>query len=161
LNAEQGGSSRRSAVLAARAARCYAASVAQGSITPILRIFDEHKAREFYEEFLGFEIDWQHRFEPNAPLYQSVSRQGCTLHLSEHHGDACPGTAVRIEWHALDDLHRELTAQRYKYYRPSIEAMPWGSREMTVKDPFGNRLTFFVDAPEVRDPEFGVEAASK
>ena len=28
---------------------------------PILRIFDEAKAREFYVGFLGFKIDWEHR----------------------------------------------------------------------------------------------------
>lgn len=29
--------------------------------------------------------------------------------------------------------------------RPGLEDMPWGSREMSVKDPFGNRLTFTMD----------------
>jgi hypothetical protein len=29
----------------------------------------------------------------------------------------------------------------YKYARPQIEAMPWG-RDLSVRDPFGNRLTF-------------------
>jgi len=40
---------------------------------PIIRIFDEAKAREFYLEFLGCSVDWQHRFEPDAPLYMQVS----------------------------------------------------------------------------------------
>jgi hypothetical protein len=38
-------------------------------------------------------------------------------------------------------LHRELAAKRYKYARPGIEQMPWG-RDMSISDPFGNRLTF-------------------
>jgi catechol 2,3-dioxygenase-like lactoylglutathione lyase family enzyme len=29
-----------------------------GKTTPILRIFDEAKAREFYVDFLGFRVDW-------------------------------------------------------------------------------------------------------
>lgn len=29
---------------------------------PILRIFDEAKAKEFYVAFLGFSVDWEHRF---------------------------------------------------------------------------------------------------
>jgi len=65
--------------------------------TPILRIFDESKAKEFYVGFLGFTIDWEHRFESNLPLYMQVSRDDCLLHLSEHHGDCCPGAAVRIQ----------------------------------------------------------------
>lgn len=56
-----------------------------GKTTPILRIFDETKAVEFYVDFLGFRIDWQHRFEANFPLYLQVSRGECVLHLSEHH----------------------------------------------------------------------------
>jgi len=35
---------------------------------PILRIFDEAKAKEFYLDFLGFSLGWEHRFEPDAPL---------------------------------------------------------------------------------------------
>lgn len=110
--------------------------------TPILRIFDEAKAREFYVEFLGFKVDWEHRFGDNFPLYMQVSRDGCLLHLSEHHGDACPGAAVRIETDELDALEAELQQKAYKYMRPAIETMPWG-RDMSVKDPFGNRLTFY------------------
>ena len=113
-----------------------------GNTTPILRIFDEAKAREFYLNFLGFRCDWEHRFAPGMPLYLQVSRDGCVLHLSEHHGDACPGAALRIETDALDALQQELEDKPYAYARPAIEAMPWGSRDMSVKDPFGNRLTF-------------------
>jgi catechol 2,3-dioxygenase-like lactoylglutathione lyase family enzyme len=113
-----------------------------GKTTPILRIFDEAKAREFYVDFLGFKVDWQHRFEPGLPLYMQISRDGCVLHLSEHHGDCSPGAAMRIETDALEAFHAELAAKRYKFARPGIEAMPWGSRDMSVGDPFGNRLTF-------------------
>ena len=108
---------------------------------PILRIFDEAKAREFYLGFLGFEVDWEHRFEPGLPLYLQVSRDACCLHLSEHHGDATPGSALRIEVQDLDALHAELTARAYRNSRPGIVAQPWG-RDMAIADPFGNRLVF-------------------
>ena len=108
----------------------------------ILRIFDEAKAREFYVDFLGFKVDWEHRFEPGLPLYLQVSKDGCVLHLSEHHGDCSPGAAIRIETSELDAFHAELASKHYKYARPEIENMPWGTRDMSVKDPFGNRLTF-------------------
>ena len=110
--------------------------------TPILRIFDEARAREFYVGFLGFKIDWEHRFDPGLPLYLQVSRGGCVLHLSEHHGDCSPGAAMRIETADLDGLLAELLAKAYKFARPGIEETPWGSRDLSVKDPFGNRLTF-------------------
>ena len=112
------------------------------TVTPILRIFDEAKAREFYVDFLGFAVDWEHRFEPGLPLYLQVARAGCVLHLSEHHGDCCPGAAVRIAVDDVDAYQAQLLAKQYGYARPSVEDTPWGAREMSVKDPFGNRLTF-------------------
>lgn len=115
---------------------------------PILRIFDEAKAREFYVGFLGFAVEWEHRFEEGMPLYAQISRDEVVLHLSEHHGDASPGASVRIETDVLDDYHRQLLAANYKYARPGIERMPWGTREMRVTDPFGNRLTFVSAADE-------------
>jgi catechol 2,3-dioxygenase-like lactoylglutathione lyase family enzyme len=112
-----------------------------GSPIPILRTFDEAKAREFYVDFLGFTMDWEHRFAPELPLYCQVSRSACLLHLSGHHGDATPGSALRIEVEALDELQAELTAKNYRYARPGIEQQPWG-RDMSITDPFGNRLIF-------------------
>lgn len=110
--------------------------------TPILRIFDETKAKEFYVDFLGFSVDWEHRFEEGLPLYMQVSKDGCVLHLSEHHGDCCPGSAMRIETSELEAFQRELIARQYKNARPGINEMPWGSKDMSISDPFGNRLTF-------------------
>ena len=42
-------------------------------VVPILRIFDKAKTLEFYRDWLGFNIDWEHRFEENLPLYMQVS----------------------------------------------------------------------------------------
>ncbi|HWM41167.1 MAG TPA: glyoxalase superfamily protein [Burkholderiales bacterium] len=42
----------------------------------------------------------------------------------------------------LEGFQQELLAKRYKHARPGIEDMPWGSRDMSIRDPFGNRLTF-------------------
>lgn len=77
-----------------------------------------------------------------APLYAQISRGDCRLHLSEHHGDGIPGTFVRVTVSALDELHAELMDKKYKYNRPGIQDMPWGTREMTTYDPFGNRIIF-------------------
>jgi uncharacterized glyoxalase superfamily protein PhnB len=113
-----------------------------GRTTPILRIFDEVKAKEFYIGFLGFKIDWEHRFEKNLPLYLQISKDGCVLHLSEHHGDCSPGTALRIETNELASFQKQLLAKQYKFAKPKIEETSWDSQDMSISDPFGNRLTF-------------------
>ena len=73
-----------------------------GTPIPILRIFDEAKAKEFYLASLDFKLDWEHRFEAHLPLYMQISKDRCILHLSEHHGDGSPGAAMRIETTDLD-----------------------------------------------------------
>ena len=52
---------------------------------------------------------------------------------------------VRIYVDELDVLQAEVMGRQYAFARPGIEDMPWGTREMTVTDPFANRL-IFVDA---------------
>lgn len=108
---------------------------------PILRSFDEAKAREFYLDFLGFGVEFEHRFEADLPLYLGISRNGLQLHLSEHHGDASPGATVFIPMHNIQLLRDELLAKRYGYGRPQIVEQGWG-KVLEVYDPFGNRLRF-------------------
>ncbi len=108
---------------------------------PIFRIFDVGKAMEFYRDFLGFSVDWEHRFAPDAPLYCQISRGGMLLHLSEHAGDASPGARVFVPITGAASLQKELVAKNYPYMRPGLEQAPWGL-EVTVIDPFNNRITF-------------------
>ncbi|MFK5949161.1 MAG: glyoxalase superfamily protein, partial [Methylococcales bacterium] len=95
---------------------------------PILRSFDELKAKEFYVDFLGFTIDWDHRFEENTPLYMQLSKGDCIIHLSEHHGDSSAGASLRIITFDLGSYQTELLAKKYKNSRPGIQVMPWGTQ---------------------------------
>ncbi len=108
---------------------------------PIFRIFDEEKARGFYEGFLDCRVDWEHRFEPNTPLYMQVSRGGLKLHLSEHSGDASPGGTAVCTMKGVAAFQRGLIAKNYRYNRPGLEKQDWGL-ECQVIDPFGNRIRF-------------------
>ncbi len=111
-------------------------------VIPILRIFDYKRAIEYYIDWLGFTIDWEHTFEPNTPIYMQVSRDGITLHLSEHSGDCSPGARVYINCKGLKEYHSLLIEKKYKYNRPGFEKSFYGTWCMEVIDSFGNRLTF-------------------
>lgn len=111
-------------------------------VVPILRIFSIEKARAFYVDYLGFKIDWEHRYEENMPLYMQVSRGNLVLHLSEHHGDGSPGANIRVEMIGVEEFHREIAAKNYRYFRPGIELTPWKTKETGVIDPFGNKIRF-------------------
>ncbi len=119
------------------------------SITPILRSFDEAKARDFYVDFLGFEIEFEHRFSDNAPLYLGLKHGDCQLHVSEHYNDSSPGVAVRIATEDVVALMRSLNAKDHKHCKPGTEERkptPWGTIEATIADPFGNQLVFWQPA---------------
>ena len=110
-------------------------------VSPVFRMFDEASTKYFYLDFLGFKLDWEHRFEENSPLYCQVSRGGFVLHLSGHHGDASPGSVAYVTMDEIDSFHQELIAKKYKHMNPHIEAMPWG-KQMQVTDPSQNRIRF-------------------
>lgn len=116
--------------------------IAFKTTVPIFRIFSLEKAREFYLDFLGFSVDWEHRFEDSAPVYMQISRDGLVLHLSEHHGDATPGAVAYVYMSGVAEFHRELIGKNYRHNRPGLELMSWGNLEMEVIDPFGNRIRF-------------------
>ncbi len=116
-----------------------------GSPTPVLRSFDEARAKAFYIGFLGFELVFEHRFEPGLPLYMGLRKGGCELHLSEHYGDATPGAAVRIP---VDDVVAYVASlpKDYGNARPGVpRETPWGTLEITIAAPASNRLTFYTE----------------
>ena len=112
--------------------------------TPILRILDETKAKEFYIDFLGFKIDWEHRAE--GPLYMQISLGECLVHLSEHSGDCCPGAAVKFHTDTIEEYVEELVTKDcppgVAKQDLGVAEQPWGSLDMLLIDPFGNRLIF-------------------
>ncbi len=109
---------------------------------PIIRIFDERKAKEFYLRFLGMNLDWEHRFEADFPIYMQVSRENLVFHLSGHSGDCTPGSKVFVNTNELDSLFKEIISKDYKYSKPEITTAPWGARVFEVTDPFSNKVLF-------------------
>lgn len=120
------------------------------SAIPVIRSFDSDKAQAFYIRYLGFRVDWAHRHADHLPLYQQISRSGCLLHVSEHHGDATPGGRCFIPMQQLKTFHAELQAKDYPNLKPGIETVPWGL-QITLTDPFGNRLTFCEQLAEATE----------
>jgi len=99
-------------------------------ISPIFRVADGRRAAAWYAR-LGFEVEGEHRFAPGLPLYLFLSRNGASLHLSEHTGDARPGTLVYMRVDDIDAIATEFGVE--------IETQPW-AREVALTDPDGNRL---------------------
>ena len=71
-----------------------------------------------------------------------ISKGDSILHISEHHGDSSPDASLRIGVSDLDGYQKELIVKKYKYSRPCIQEQSWGTRDMAIGDPFGNKLIF-------------------
>ena len=78
-----------------------------------------------------FEVEGEHRFASSLPLYLSLRRGGMRLHLSQHRGDARPGTLVYMYVDDLDSVASE--------FGVAVADQPWG-REVKLTDPDGNRF---------------------
>jgi hypothetical protein len=111
-------------------------------IIPIFRIFDYAKAVEFYIDYLGFSIDWEHIFHDNSPVYLQISYKNIVLHLSEHYGDSTPGSKIIINFQGLEDYYETLSSKNYKYLNPGIEITDRDIWCVSITDPFGNKIEF-------------------
>jgi hypothetical protein len=99
-------------------------------MVPIFRVADGEAAATWYAR-LGFEVDGVHRFAPDLPRYMFLRRGDVWLHLSEHLGDARPGTLVYLYVDDVDAIAEE--------FGVTVETQPW-AREIQLTDPDGNRL---------------------
>ena len=117
---------------------------------PLLRIFDVALAKAFYCDWLGFKLDWEHRFSETSPHYLQVSRDAAIFHLTGHHGDCTPGSKVFIHLDDVEAYHRELATRPNPHMNPGVETAFWNARVMEVIDPFGNRICFNQALPEAQ-----------
>ncbi|MFD9823194.1 glyoxalase superfamily protein [Streptomyces violascens] len=97
---------------------------------PILRVEDAVATVGWYER-LGFTTQWEHHFEPGFPAFVEVARGRVRLFLSEHQGDARPGTLVYLRVSDVDAVAAE--------FGVPVKDAPW-AREIELRDPDGNRL---------------------
>jgi catechol 2,3-dioxygenase-like lactoylglutathione lyase family enzyme len=127
-------------VLAAQLGRADRPEISPG--VPVLRVMSVTTAMPFYVDYLGFRLDWEHRFEPGMPVYAQVSRAQAVLHLSEHHGDGSPNGVVWIPVADVAALHRELLGRPDARIRPGLEPDGPGGPTVGITDPYGNQLRF-------------------
>ena len=102
----------------------------EAEVIPVLHVADAAAAIAWYGR-LGFTEQWVHRFEAGCPAFVSIARGRARLFLSEHRGDARPGTLVVLEVSDVDAVVAE-------FGRPDGEP-PYGC-ELELRDLDGNRL---------------------
>jgi predicted enzyme related to lactoylglutathione lyase len=109
-------------------------------VIPILRVADLTASLRFYQNVLGFKLDWGG--DDTYPGYASVSRSRASVMLSEG-GQGNPGTWV---WFGVDDvrpLYEQYKASGATILMPPTN-FPW-ALEFRVQDPDGHVLRFGSD----------------
>ncbi len=97
----------------------------------MLRVADAGRAVAWYAR-LGFEKQWEHRFEPGFPWFVSVARGRVRLYLSEHLGDAPPSTLIHLNVSDIDPVADE--------FGVAVDEQGLAGREVDLEDLDGNRL---------------------
>jgi catechol 2,3-dioxygenase-like lactoylglutathione lyase family enzyme len=108
-------------------------------VMPTLRMTDYARSKQFYVDALGFQVDWEHRFEPGFPVFAQVSRDGMAFFLTEHTGDCSVGGLVHLYVPDVDQWFDEFQRKGVRVQEPPNEGLP-GLRSMTLLDPDGNKL---------------------
>ncbi len=100
-------------------------------VIPVLYVEDAARTAAWYAR-LGFHTQWEHRFAPGMPLFVSVARGSVRLYLSEHAGDARPGSLLYLYVRDVDAVAAEFGLR--------VDEDGLAGRECEVVDPDGNRL---------------------
>jgi len=108
---------------------------------PTFRINNYDEAIKFYVDFLGFTVDWEHRFSPAEPVYMQIARNGLVIHLSENKR-FLSGCIIFIETKEIETFQSELKNKHSQFFVPEIEITNWGTKQIEIKDPFENLLRF-------------------
>lgn len=110
---------------------------AANTVVPVLRVTEIEQSRQFYEQGLGFTVDWLWRPEEGGPAFAQISRDSLRIYLSEDKSAA--GGMLYLYVDNVDAWYKELLKNSV-----AVQALPhdeyWGNREMSLLDPDGNQL---------------------
>ena len=85
------------------------------NVMPTLRMTSYARTKAFYEDSLGFTVDWEHRFKPGLPVFMQVSRDGLAFFLTEHTGDCPVGGLVHLYVSSVDDWYADFSVEELQY----------------------------------------------
>ncbi|PSB23921.1 bleomycin resistance protein [Stenomitos frigidus] len=107
------------------------------SAVPVLPAVDIAATIAFYDQKLGFAIDFQ------SDDYAGLRRGGAQIHLWQcSDRQLAENTSCRINVSGIDAIYDEYQTQNVIHPNGAIATKLWGLREFAVLDPNGNCLTF-------------------
>jgi uncharacterized glyoxalase superfamily protein PhnB len=111
----------------------------------VFTVADVGTAIAFYRDRLGFVV----QFEMGAPpTYAIIENDPVSLHLMPitQNAAALGLSSIYVYARDVDGLHRDIVARGCPI-EVAPEDFAYGMREMSVRDPDGNRITFGEEVP--------------
>jgi uncharacterized glyoxalase superfamily protein PhnB len=110
---------------------------------PIIRVSGSIAAQEFYGKGLGFTLlsSWRPDETKPDPCYMTFARDGAQLHVHSFRSETVGAAAVYVFVDNVDALYAELMSRGILVSGPPID-QTWGTREIVLRDPERNVLTF-------------------
>ncbi len=116
------------------------------NVIPILLVRNVEICAAFFQQKLGFEIDFLHGL---PPFYGAVSRDGVCLHIRYVHQPFFAQAAAQekslicasIEVSHVHDLFEEFKARGVEFAQ-TLTKQAWGGTDFQVRDPDGNVISF-------------------
>jgi uncharacterized glyoxalase superfamily protein PhnB len=110
------------------------------AVIPALRVSNFDVARSFYENGLGFKVNWVWRGSDDSPAFAEIGLEEACIYLTQRK-EGVTGTLIYFYVENVDDFYSGLLTRNI-----AVDALPhdekWGNREMQVTDPDGNCLRF-------------------
>jgi len=115
-------------------------------VIPIVCVRDVKACAAFFQEKLGFKIDFLHGV---PPFYGSVSRDGVCLHIRYVQQPYFAQTAAQekslifasVEVSNVQGLFKEFKARGVEFAQ-TLKKQAWGGSDFQVRDPDGNTISF-------------------
>ncbi len=99
---------------------------------PALPVPDVKAAQAYYRDHFGCTIEWYHE----EGRIGGVSHGEAAIFFRESTDNICP-VVFWMYSEDVDEAYAEMTARDANIVAP-IEDTPWGLRQFTVQDPYGN-----------------------
>ncbi len=115
-------------------------------VVPVLLVRDVKRCAAFFQQKLGFEIDFLHGL---PPFYGAVSRDGVCLHM-RYVGEPFFAKAAALEESVIcasiqvsnvQGLFAEFKARGVEFAQ-TLTKQAWGGTDFQVRDPDGNAISF-------------------
>jgi catechol 2,3-dioxygenase-like lactoylglutathione lyase family enzyme len=108
---------------------------------------DAEASLTFYRHTLGFVLDWNHKYEDRAWVFQ-VSLFGFELILNQVYGPTQNRAGHGRAFIGLEDDQASLLLQHIRERGLNAMRAEWGRLTLVLRDPDGNELFFWIPDSE-------------